>query len=356
MGKSHSNLYSLGLMRVVASLLVVLYHFDNMLTQKYGQSSYGSLYGLGNLGVNYFFILSGFLLYQIHRKEWGVPKHAMHYAAKRVARIFPLYWVALIATILLSQISSEPRLPVGLDWFYEFALIKPEGKRMLGVSWTLNLDMIYYVIFCFTILLPIWAGRTIMLSWLALVIVFNMMLGTQLGALGSHALLFMAGCFLSYSFSILRNIEFSKVFLLLVCALGLITLLGVESYKANVGLDKLIERIILSFGFFLFLGSILIWEVQKGVGFMSRPIVVTLANGTYSIYLFHIMIGIVLFKLTLVSGLGELLHKELLLVLMTAIAFASGILIQKTIEDPLAKKVKPLVDKFNPKRKTAKST
>lgn len=70
MGNGHSNLYSLGLMRVFASLMVVIYHFDNMVTVKYGYSPYGDTFGLGTIGVNYFFVLSGFLLYQIHRKEW----------------------------------------------------------------------------------------------------------------------------------------------------------------------------------------------------------------------------------------------------------------------------------------------
>jgi len=351
MGKGHSNLYSLGLMRVFASLMVVIYHFDNMVTVKYGHSPFGDTFALGAIGVNYFFVLSGFLLYQIHRKEWGLPKYAMHYAAKRVARIFPLYWVALITTILLSQLSNTPKIPVGIDWFYEFALIKPEGERILGVSWTLNLDMLYYVIFCFTILLPIWAGKTIMFTWLLLVVSANLYLGGAHGALGSYALLFMSGCFLSYSFSKLNSIDFSRLFLLLIGSLGLIVLFGIEYYKEHEEISKLTERACFSIGFFMFLGALLLWEVQKGVGFMSHPLIVTLADATYSIYLFHIMIGLVIFKITLATGLDELMNRSLMLTIFIVLAVVLGVLIQKTIEDPLTQKVKPLVDIFNPKRK-----
>jgi|TARA_B110000196_G_C21151390_1_gene669934 peptidoglycan/LPS O-acetylase OafA/YrhL len=351
MGKGHSNLYSLGLMRVFASLMVVIYHFDNMVTVKYGHSTFGDTFNLGIIGVNYFFVLSGFLLYQIHRKEWGKPKHAMHYAAKRVARIFPLYWVALIATILLSQLSSTPKTPVGIDWFYEFALIKPEGKRVLGVSWTLNLDMLYYVIFCFTILLPIWAGKTIMFTWLLLVVAANLLIGTTHDALGSYALLFMSGCFLSHSFSMLKNINFSRLFLLLIGVFGLIVLLGIGYYKEYQDISRLCERTAFSIGFFMFLGALLLWEVQKGVGFMSHPFIVMLADATYSIYLFHIMVGLVIFKITLATGMDEIMNRSFMLTIFIVIAIVMGVVIQKTIEAPLTKKVKPLVDLFNPKRK-----
>jgi exopolysaccharide production protein ExoZ len=351
MGKGHSNLYSLGLMRVFASLMVVIYHFDNMVTVKYGHSPFGNTFNLGAIGVNYFFVLSGFLLYQIHRKEWGIPKHAMHYAAKRVARIFPLYWVALIATILLSQLSNTPKIPVGIDWFYEFALVKPEGERILGVSWTLNLDMLYYVIFCFTILLPIWAGKTIMFTWLLLVVTANLFMGSAHGALSSYALLFMSGCFLSYSFSILKNIDFSRLFLLLIGSLGLVVLFSIEYYKEYQDISKLCERTAFSIGFFMFLGALLLWEVQKGVGFMSHPFVVMLADATYSIYLFHIMVGLVIFKITLATGIDEIMNRSLMLTIFIIFAVFMGVVIQKIIEDPLTKKVKPLVDRFNPKRK-----
>jgi len=50
MGKGHSNLYSLGLMRVFASLMVVIYHFDNMVTVKYGHSPFGDTFALGAIG------------------------------------------------------------------------------------------------------------------------------------------------------------------------------------------------------------------------------------------------------------------------------------------------------------------
>lgn len=88
----------------------------------------------------------------------------------------------------------------------------------------------------------------------------------------------------------------------------------------------------------MFLGALLLWEVQKGVGIMSHPFIVLLADATYSIYLFHIMIGLVLFKITLLTGLDELINKSLLLTIFIILAVACGVFIQKTIEDPLTKK------------------
>lgn len=343
------TLYSLGLMRVVASLMVVVFHFNNMLTKEYGESIFGPMADYGIIGVDYFFVLSGFLLYQIHRKDWGKPALAAHYAAKRVARIVPLYWVALIATIALSQLSSEPRMPVGLDWFYEFALIEPEQKRMIGVAWTLNLDMIYYIVFCFTILLPIWAGRTIMISWVSLIVVSNVMLGKQYGVAGSYALLFISGCFLSYVFSLLRNIQFSRVFLLVVGALGLGVLIGMEYYNRLQEVFQLYEKMVVSAGFFFMLGALLIWERQRGEGFMSSRLVVTLADATYSIYLFHIMMGIIMFKVVMVTGLDSFVDKRVLLASMVVLAAIGGVAIHKVIERPLMKAIKPIVDKFDSK-------
>lgn len=337
MKKQSNILYSLGALRVIASFFVVISHFNHMLTETYAQSPYGEWVNFGGLGVDYFFLLSGFLMYQIHRKEWGMPKHTLHFISKRVTRIFPMYWIALILMMIFIQFTSEPRLPVGLDWFYEFALIQPDNPRILDVSWTLNIEMMFYFIFCFT-LLPVWGSRIFMFGWFLL---------TIFGVAGHYSLLFITGCFLSFVFSILRNIQFSRVFIMLTATIGCVTVLGMEYYSdTNNDVSEIFDKAVISFGFFLLLGSLLLWEVQKGASIMSSKIVCTFANSAYCIYLFHIMIGWTLFKIAQVTGVDEMINKSVLLTGMIIITVLSGVVIQKTIEAPINKRLRKVTERF----------
>src|SRR5258705_5760496 len=84
---SHRSYYpALDGLRGVAILLVVLLH--NFRFMNY--------FFFGWLGVDLFFVLSGFLITNILMDAMGEPNFLRNFYVRRILRIFPLFYLALI--------------------------------------------------------------------------------------------------------------------------------------------------------------------------------------------------------------------------------------------------------------------
>ena len=133
--------------RAIAIGLVVLSHltFD-----RFG----GATAKLG-IGVDLFFLISGFLLYRpfvaasLGRRP---PPRWRDYAGRRLLRILPGYWVALT---LLSIYPGLPGNPLSLDGLVQYTFVQNLSRTTVlngvGVSWSLCVEMTFYV------LLPVYA-------------------------------------------------------------------------------------------------------------------------------------------------------------------------------------------------------
>ena len=73
-------------LRGLAILLVLVYH-------NFGFINY---FFFGWLGVDLFFVLSGFLITDILLKTLGKPGYLKNFYGRRLLRIFPLYYLALV--------------------------------------------------------------------------------------------------------------------------------------------------------------------------------------------------------------------------------------------------------------------
>ncbi len=110
--------------------------------------------------VPVFFALSGFLLYSpfaaAHARGHAAPRF-LAYAARRALRIFPGYWLVLVATMvvfsLLDVVTPVPNSPGsvadGVSWFGLFALWGPmddRAARAVPQSWTLDVEVAFYLV------------------------------------------------------------------------------------------------------------------------------------------------------------------------------------------------------------------
>ena len=95
------RLASLDALRMLAAIAVFTYHVSGEWNPR------GSLVDGGYVGVSVFFVLSGFLLY---RPFVAGPVKLRSFALRRVARIYPAYWFALVPMALLDWrgFSSAP--------------------------------------------------------------------------------------------------------------------------------------------------------------------------------------------------------------------------------------------------------
>jgi peptidoglycan/LPS O-acetylase OafA/YrhL len=105
--------------RFIAAIVVVLFHLQY---ENWAVGNQSSAIGLGwvnrgYLGVDFFFILSGFILAYAHSElsnNQGTMNDYKTFMIKRFARIYPVYifslilWVALECTKYINTIQSNP--------------------------------------------------------------------------------------------------------------------------------------------------------------------------------------------------------------------------------------------------------
>ncbi|MGW0684652.1 acyltransferase family protein [Streptomyces sp. NPDC002754] len=156
-----SRLYALDGLRLLAALMVAAYHYggrDGEVSQAWGsspQAQFPTLHGwfaYGCLGVQIFFVISGFV---ICMSGWGRPLRS--FFASRAARLLPSYWVAIVlvtAVFALPVVVYKAVSPS--DALVNLTMLQqPLGvDRVLGVCWTLWAELRFYALFALCVVLP----------------------------------------------------------------------------------------------------------------------------------------------------------------------------------------------------------
>ncbi|MEV6134082.1 acyltransferase [Streptomyces violaceusniger] len=148
-------------LRLLAALMVAAYHYggrDGEIAQAWGSSprvqfpTLSSTFAYGCLGVQIFFVISGFV---ICMSGWGRPLRS--FFASRVSRLYPAYWVAIIlvtAVFALPWVTYKAVSPS--DALVNLTMLQqPLGvDRVLGVCWTLWAELRFYALFALFVVLP----------------------------------------------------------------------------------------------------------------------------------------------------------------------------------------------------------
>ncbi|MYU15430.1 acyltransferase family protein [Streptomyces sp. SID8361] len=148
-------------LRLLAALMVAAYHYggrDGEITQAWGSSprtqfpTLSSYFAYGCLGVQIFFVISGFV---ICMSGWGRPLRS--FFASRVSRLYPAYWVAIIlvtGVFALPWVAYKAVSPS--DALVNLTMLQqPLGvDRVLGVCWTLWAELRFYALFALFVVLP----------------------------------------------------------------------------------------------------------------------------------------------------------------------------------------------------------
>ena len=140
--------------RGLAILLVVFFH-------NFGFLKY---FGFGWLGVDLFFVLSGYLITDILIRTVGNKYYLRNFYLKRILRIFPLYYLVVSITIFILpqfrglwdnlQFYVENQWWVWFylqNWLYVFK--EPEQTNFLLHFWSLAVEEQYYLLWPWVILL-----------------------------------------------------------------------------------------------------------------------------------------------------------------------------------------------------------
>src|SRR5205085_9627779 len=116
-----------------------------------------SLFGNGNLGVNFFFVLSGFLITYllIEEKKLTGKIHIGNFWIRRILRIWPLYFACVFIGFVLfpfaKHMAGGTSAETADPWYYlafinNFDYIKkglPDSPG-LGVLWSVAIEEQFY--------------------------------------------------------------------------------------------------------------------------------------------------------------------------------------------------------------------
>ena len=139
-------LFNLQVLRGLAALGVAFYHTGFNLPGDWHTDF---------SGVAIFFVISGFIMCFITREN------AEGFLTKRCIRVVPMYWLATLTYLALRY--GLGRLAPGYsadtdlatDFFQSLFFLPSEKLPLLGVGWTLNFEMYFYLVFG----LALWISR-----------------------------------------------------------------------------------------------------------------------------------------------------------------------------------------------------
>ena len=319
--------------RGVAAVMVVFYHIARHLNLNFGTLPWRGVLQFGHAGVDFFFVLSGFIIFFVHSKDVGHPARLWTYFERRFTRIFPLFWVALAVWLGLAYLSSTQVFP-SVGAILQNATLLPFGNEV-GVAWTLEHEILFYLIFAIAIVHRR-AGTAAFVLWLCFVL-GSWASGQEYGGLpvlarlaSTYSLEFFFGMLSAYLVNVL-----STQLIYLSLALGVSGFVGV-ALAENVGLfNSYASSGRVAYG----VSSMLIVIGIAGANLTGRlaapRILSELGTASYSIYLLHLAVVGVIYKLLTILALQSAVPLNLLYPILVAATIASCIIISRLVEYPL---------------------
>jgi len=148
---SARKLDGLEALRGVAALVVLLHHGFGFveLPQNFSVRLFWGFFIEGNLGVNIFFVLSGFVIAYSNQKDGRSFREVLIYVLRRLTRIFPIYWLACLTMLPVYWKFAPAALgEISVSRMVHDLLLFPYGTiPMLRVAWTLVFEMMFYILF-----------------------------------------------------------------------------------------------------------------------------------------------------------------------------------------------------------------
>jgi peptidoglycan/LPS O-acetylase OafA/YrhL len=288
-------------LRGVAVLLVVIFHLLSI-EQKYWHNDYvfPKFLILGNAGVDLFFVISGFVMIVVTKKQFQDFNAAQHFLYHRISRIFPLYWLFTGFLLIIHLISpgSVTSLPEHQDYVWKSFLLLPQNQPPLLMNgWTLIHEMYFYLVLTLFLLVPEKYLVKLLGCWGIFILIGTLFLyfypkfNSPSFALVTHPLTleFIAGCFVAKLFFAGKRFH-PILFLLLGIFLLLLnfTIFYLLSSNPDVTVSDGRLRVLMfgiACGLLVYAAAVLEYKAKLFPKFL-----INVGNSSYSIYLSHIFV------------------------------------------------------------------
>ncbi|PSO16466.1 acyltransferase [Bradyrhizobium sp. MOS003] len=316
--------------RAIAASLVLVGHAMDILPG----SKIPTEYNFGGIGVDIFFVISGFIMWVTTEARQMTP---IDFWLRRVRRIVPLYWLFTSVIVIIgifapgilgaTKVTTTSALQSYLFIPHYFSnstyadLIAP----LLGPGWTLNYEMFFYLVFGICLLPSLFPNRLLItaVAFTTLVVLgacINSRAPIWLVYTNQLLIEFLFGLYLGRSRGTLEQLPFSIGFIL---ACGSLCLAAVLFIKFD--LPRLLTFGIPAVG--IVAGMICLERVWQ-----SKPssIILFFGDASYSLYLSHLFAVSAVLSLARKFPISWYLSAPLAI----ALAYALGALIYTMCERP----------------------
>jgi peptidoglycan/LPS O-acetylase OafA/YrhL len=323
--------------RGLAALAVAAFHLTiTMGESRYGgQSVFGAFTSRGNLGVDFFFVLSGFIILFAHFNDIGQPYRIKSYFSKRFIRVYPIYllYTLSFSFLLLIGFGTNSNLPTNWQgWITSLTLIRFDSvSPPIAPSWTLFHEVAFYILFV-TLILNKKLGLLIFTAW-AILILYHFQYAevdnrTPYNVYFSlHNLNFYIGMF---AFLVYRKAT------IIVCRWSLY--LGALLFLSAVSLDSTLADFetpnfiyAISFGFIL-TGLV---SLESNFDKISIPVAAIIGDASYTIYLLHLAIEGLLLKILFKLDIDYFIGRSGVYIITLILTILAGCMAYIYIERPL---------------------
>jgi peptidoglycan/LPS O-acetylase OafA/YrhL len=340
-------------LRFPAAFWVMLFHYVTVLPEG-GIRSWAPV-GKGYLAVDFFFILSGFILSHAHGEELLLKRLSFRdFCIKRLARIYPLHVLTLalyVAGILVVMNADQfgayaQYLQKYKDYLTTYSVI---DNLLLTHGWGFESDLTFNK--------PSWSISSEWFAYLLFPFLIPVVAGIKSRHLLSGAVLFLIGVWvltpfivfhpmteLTFNFSVLRIVpEF--ILGMALYAFGrqyALTLPAKNLFYVCCALIMALSFFAVSPIYFICLLGAVVYSAaemcaQGYDGFFSRRIPVYLGTISYAVYMVHFLVmdALYVFWVVLIYGNQVTLDMFLLIWLcMFALTFALSPLLYQFVENP----------------------
>jgi len=301
-----NQIESVQALRGLAALAVMFFHYRwilNLDTPGLGDQ----LFGLGAVGVDLFFIISGFVITLSIKRTQPKQISTVIFIKKRAIRLLPAYYVLLLITFLFSGAMSTFHYPEKVRNLLSALTFTPydaahapfyvDASGMYGIRWTLNYEIYFYLITavslffrknwlvlygffaCSLVALPLFAGFTPTLN------VSGYNFGSAHVNLMTNPIIwqFLAGVTIGLLYPYLKNTPAKWSFPLLFLAIAAAVWGMYFNGYNNHGID--------SAGAFLTLLFLAVVICDRYLARYTPRFLVYLGKISYSLYLLHTMLN-----------------------------------------------------------------
>jgi peptidoglycan/LPS O-acetylase OafA/YrhL len=339
MAKSQVRFYQIDLLRFLAAISVVFFHYcfrgyaaDDMSSVSF--DSFVPLVKYGYLGVDLFFMISGFVILMSAQG-----RSLKSFIVSRVTRLYPAFWIGVLLTSLMCWLFNQPLYSVTLLQVVQNLTMFSgyfDVPHVDGVYWTLLIELHFYLIVA--IVLGLGAGRYmthVMMAWLLLTLVSSFAPLPSLVrdfAVTDWSAYFIAGAF----FYLIRLNGIKLIYLI---AIGVAYYLSIKfSYWRmlnHVNIYKTEYSPVITLGLItLFFTVMFLISINKLNG-LNKRIMLHLGMMTYPLYLIHQNIGFLV-----LNAYGAVINKYVLLFLLVTVMLVVSYLITHSVEPKISRWLK----------------